>query len=338
LIYVSTKHSLKKRVLLCALVAFAFIGPSAGAQSVDLSIRFFDTQVYFPDSEIRIQLTIRNDSPDPFRFRLAEDRVFNIDFDVRTLSNRRLDASSQFINARTSNQRVFYREVTLQPGAEYGFVEDLGDYVSITEPGVYVVTATFHPELVDADGTASAVNGDGVGTAGGEIGSQRLMLSIRPQPATVEEQAQASVDSRTADILRREDIAPDEVVRRTIQARQQGEWNRFFLYLNVESLLRANPARERAYLRLSEAERREELAEFREELRAQRIDEAINAIPDSFEILQTSYTPREGEVIANLRFQEEGFTAVRQYSYFLRRDDQTWEIYDYTVTNLGTAP
>ena len=322
--YVRTKRSLKKRVLLCALVALAFIGPSASAQSVDLSIRFFDTQVYFPDSEIQVQLTIRNDTPDPFRFRLAEDRVFNIDFDVRTLSNRRLESSSEFINARTSNQRVFYREVTLQPGSEYGFIEPLSNYVSITEPGVYVLTATFHPELVDGNGP--------------ELSSERLMLSVRPQPATVQERAQAEVDAQTAQILERQDIPPDEVVRRTIRARQQEQWNRFFLYLDVESILRANPERDREYLRLSEGERREELAQFREQLRAQTIDAAINAIPNGFEILQTSYTPREGQVIANLRFQEEGFTAVRQYTYFLRRDDRAWEIYDYTVTNLGTTP
>ena len=324
LLSVRTKHSLKKRVLLCAVVAFAFIGPFANAQGVDLSIRFFDAEVYFPDSEIQIKLTLRNDSAEPYRFRLAENRVFNIEFDVRTLSNRELDASQQFINARTSNQRVFYRELSLQPGAEYGFVESLGDYVAVTEPGVYVVTATFYPELIDGNGEA--------------IASDRLMLSVRPQVQTVQETMQERIDVTTAEILEREEIPPDEVVRRTIRARQRGQWNRFFLYLDVESLLRSNPAREREFLRLSEEERREELAEFREQLRGERIDEDISAIPSSFEILQTTYTPTEGQVIANLRFQEEGFTAIRRYNYFLRRDDQTWEIYDYNVTNVGTAP
>jgi hypothetical protein len=305
-------------------VAFALIGPFANAQGVDLSIRFFDTEVYFPDSEIQVKLTIRNESPEAFRFRLAENRVFNIDFDVRTLSNRELDASQQFINARTSNQRVFYRELSLQPGAEYGFVENLGDYIEIQNPGVYVITATFYPELVD--GTTRAIRSD------------RLMLSVRPRVGTVEEVVQERIDQETAEILEREQIPPDEVVRRTIRARQQGQWNRFFLYLDVESLLRGNPAREREYVRMSEQERQEELAEFREQLRAENIDEEISAIPESFEILQTSYTQNEGQVLANLRFREEGFTSVRQYTYYLRKEDQTWEIYDYTVTNLGTAP
>ena len=324
LVSVRTKHSLKKRVLLCAVVAFALIGPFANAQGVDLSIRFFDTEVYFPDSEIQVKLTIRNESPESFRFRLAENRVFNIDFDVRTLSNRELDASQQFINARTSNQRVFYRELTLQPGAEYGFVEDLGDYIDIQDPGVYVITATFYPELVD--GSTEAIRSD------------RLMLSVRPRVATVEEVVQERIDQETSEILEREQIPPDEVVRRTIRARQQGQWNRFFLYLDVESLLRGNPAREREYVRMSEQERQEELAEFREQLRAESIDQEISAIPETFEILQTSYTQNEGQVVANLRFREEGFTAIRKYTYYLRKDDQSWEIYDYTVSNLGTAP
>ncbi|MFW5729347.1 MAG: hypothetical protein ACOCYG_06750, partial [Spirochaetota bacterium] len=179
-----TKHSLKKRVLLCAVVAFAFIGPFANAQGVDLSIRFFDAEVYFPDSEIRVKLTLRNDSAEPYRFRLAEDRVFNVEFDVRTLSNRELDASQEFINARTSNQRLFYRELSLQPGEEYGFVESLDDYIAVTEPGVYVVTATFYPELIDGNGEA--------------IASERLMLSVRPRAETAEQTMQERIDAETA--------------------------------------------------------------------------------------------------------------------------------------------
>ncbi len=324
LLSVRTKHSLKKRVLLCAVVAFAFIGPFANAQGVDLSIRFFDAEVYFPDSEIRVKLTLRNDSAEPYRFRLAEDRVFNVEFDVRTLSNRELDASQEFINARTSNQRLFYRELSLQPGEEYGFVESLDDYIAVTEPGVYVVTATFYPELIDGNGEA--------------IASERLMLSVRPRAETAEQTMQERIDAETAEILEREGIPPDEVVRRTIRARQRSQWNRFFLYLDVESLLRSNPAREREYLRLSEEERQEELDDFRAQLRSDTIDEEISAIPSTFEIQQTTYTSTEGEVIADLRFREEGFTAIRRYTYFLRRDDQAWEIYDYTVTNVGTAP
>lgn len=323
-VYVRTKHSLKKRVLLYAVVAFAFTGPFANAQGVDLSIRFFDTEVYFPDSEIEIKLTLRNDSPEPYRFRLAEDRIFNVEFDVRTLSNRTLEASQEFTNARESNQRVFFRELSLQPGSEYGFVESLGDYVDIRNPGVYVITARFYPDLV-------------AGTAAPMV-SDRLMLSVRPQTGEATEMVQQRIDQETAEILEREDIPPDEVVRRTIQARQQQQWNRFFLYMDLESLLRSDPTRERRYLRLSESERREELEEFRGQLRNDRIDEAISAIPDSFEIQRTEYTQQEGQVVASLRFREDGYTAIRRYSYYLRRDDQSWEIYDYTVTNIGTAP
>lgn len=303
---------------------FITSGAFAATEDVELTIRYFDKSIYFPNDDIIVKMMIRNDSADTYRFRLAENRIFNVDFDVRTLQNMQLEASQKFSRERASNQQVFYREVTLAPGEEYAFTENLSDYVDIPGPGMYVIHARFFPDLVTTGGADA-------------LSSDRLMLSVRPaaagdRMATTE----AAIDEETGQVLRREDLPPDDVVEYTLRARQRGQWNRFFLYLDVESLLRANPARERRYLRLSEEERRMEVEEFREELRQQTVEDTINVIPDELEIVRTSYTPTEGQVVALLRFRYDDFTEIKEYTYFLRRANDYWEIYDYTVTNVGT--
>lgn len=313
---------MKTKLLILASIVLFTASAVGFAQDVDLSIRYYDKSIYFPEDDIIVKMMIRNESPETYRFRLAENRMFNVNFDVRTLANMQLDASEEFSRERASNQQVFYREVSLAPGEEYAFTENLADYVDIPGAGMYVVQARFFPELVTGGESAA-------------LSSDRLMLSVRP-PATGMEAAEAAIDEETGEILRREDLPPDEVVDYTLSARQRGQWDRFFLYLDVESLLRANPARERRYLRLSEEERRREVAEFRRQLRQQTVEDTINVIPDEYEIVRTSYTPTEGRVVALLRFRYDAFTEIKEYTYFLRRENDYWEIYDYNVTNVGT--
>lgn len=310
-----------KLLILVSIILFA--GSTAGfTQDVDLSIRYYDKSIYFPGDDIVVKMMIRNESPDTYRFRLAENRMFNINFDVRTLANMQLDASEEFSRERASNQQVFYREVSLAPGEEYAFTENVAEYVDIPGAGMYVIRARFFPDLVTSDGSAP-------------LASDRLMLSVRPSAAGMDA-AEAALDAETGEALRRVDMPPDEVVDYMLSSRQRGRWNRFLLYLDVESLLRANPARERRYLRLSEEERQREVQEFREQLQQQTVEDTINVVPDSYEIVRTSYTPTEGRVVALLRFRYDTFTEIKEYTYFLRRESGYWEIYDYSVTNVGT--
>jgi hypothetical protein len=312
----------KTKLLILASIVLFVTSAVGFAQGVDLSIRYYDKSIYFPEDDIIVKMMIRNESPETYRFRLAENRMFNVDFDVRTLANMQVDASEEFSRERASNQQIFYREVSLAPGEEYAFTENLADYVDIPGAGMYVVQARFFPELVTTAETSV-------------LSSDRLMLSVRP-PAAGMEAAEAAIDEETGEILRREDLPPDEVVDYTLRARQRGQWDQFFLYLDVESLLRANPARERRYLRLSEEERRREIADFRRQLQQETVEDTINVIPDEYEIVRTTYTPTEGRVVALLRFRYDTFTEIKEYTYFLRRRNEYWEIYDYNVTNVGT--
>ena len=76
---------------------------------------------------------------------MADNRFFNLDFDVRTTTNLALAHARQFTTERNSDQPVFFREVSLEPGEKYGIVVDLTRYAEFTEPGLFVLQAHVLP-------------------------------------------------------------------------------------------------------------------------------------------------------------------------------------------------
>ncbi len=310
-------------VVLSLLLMIPSTAALAHEDDISVSIRFYDQEVYFPDSDILIKVTIRNDSPETYRFRLADRRVFNLEFEARTMTNRLLERAPQFSTRRTSNQQVFYREISIAPGEQFAFVENLAEYVQIPRSGMYVIDAAFYPELATGPGRRPRLE------------SNRITLSVRPGTAGTPPVDEV-LDAETTEILRRHPISPDAVVQHTIEARRQERWERFFLYIDLEALLLTDPARERRYLRLSEQDRRAELEQFREDLRRERTDEDIILTPETYEMVRTEYTPRRGTVVVDKRFRFPDYTEIKRYRYQLERDDDIWMIVDYDVENLGT--
>ena len=304
-------------VLLLIVTSFA-----AAQQPVNVSIRYEDKVIYVPDSDVFVKFTVRNDGGATYRFKLAENRMFNLDFDVRTLANTELEPAPQFTTERTSNQQLYYRDVALEPGEEFSFVENLSDYVRIEDSGVYVVRAMFYPELV---GTVMP----GVRT------TNSLSLTVRP-PMDQNAAVLAAIDDRTGEILERAALPPDAVVEYTVQGLQDGAWNRYFLYMDVEGLLLSNPNRARAFRQLSDEERRLRLERFETEVRSSLEDPQLSAIPTSIKMVRTTYDMEEATVIMDESFAFPTFTEIKRYTYFLRRRDRVWYIYDYAVTNLGS--
>ncbi|TVQ41044.1 MAG: hypothetical protein EA384_01260 [Spirochaetaceae bacterium] len=319
---------MKKRTttLLLVLVGLSLAAADARADTIDVSIRYFNQSVYFPHSDIDVKVTITNNSPQTFRFRLADNRVFNLGFDVRTLTNSALEAAEQVTTQRLSIQPVYFRQVTLEPGEELSFVENLQHYVQIPRPGMYVVTAHFYPELIQRAGVQRVPD---------RLESNRLSLSVRPSPRTLEESIQARLDHETGEILRRTALSPDQVVTYTVEALMRSQWDRFFLYLNLEEILRASPARERRFLQLSQEDQHREIEHFRRQLMQGAADEDITAIPERFDILRTTYERHTGRVVADLRFRADGFTEIRRYTYHLQKRDDIWEIVRYDVNIAG---
>lgn len=312
-----------RNTLAAVIILLAVSCPFAAASQDDsgFSIRFYDKKVYFLGDEVQVEAVIENTTAQTMRFKVADNRFFNLDFDVRTTTNLALSHARQFITERNSDQPVFFREVSLEPGEKYAIVVDLKTYASFTEPGQFVLQAAFYPELFR--GPQSAV-----------LRSNRLSLNLKPPVVTAEEKAKIEAD--TGALIARASLPPDEVVAYTIQARQKSQWEKFYLYLDLESLLRKNPDRDKAYRKSTDQAQRQMIETFKEELRRVAIDQEISLIPTSFEIQKTTYSASEGTVIAREKFRYPDYTEVKQYTYHLKKSDRFWIIEDYEVRNLGT--
>ena len=307
----------------------SFLSANTG---VEFNIRFFDRRVYYLDSDpIPIQITITNNSPEPFRFRLADDRVFSIDFNVRTTSNRTVEAANSLIRRRTQSQQVFFREITLDTGESFSFIEDLRSYVSLNQSGAYVVQAILYPELFQERQVSA---GSALGNR--PLESNFLTLSLRPRPVTGADGIAVELDVETNAVLVRERLAPDEVVNYLLTARQRSQWERFFLYLDLEAMITRDPVRARQWNAESEEGRNRMLERFRSDLMNAEIEGDLYLIPSHFTMERTVYNMHTGTVTVLQLFDMGTFTQRKRYVWYLERRNDIWVIVDYSVTNLGT--
>ncbi len=313
---------MKKIVISIIIFSILAASLSAVSQEIKISIRFYDKKIYYPDSPIYIKTEIKNESSETFRFKAADLRVFNFEFTAKTLTNLDLPLSDKFIIDRNSDQPVFFREISLEPGEEYAFIDELSQYVNVDKAGVFILQSKFFPELYNPSRENQRLD------------SNVLSLSVRPVPGTSE--IQTRIDEETGIILRKSPLPPDEVVAYTISARQKSQWEKFFLYLDLESLMLRNPDRKRQYIRLSDEDRHKMIAQYKHDLKQNTTDTSILLIPVEFEILKTQYTMNEGTVKVIERFQYPTYTEIKEYTYYLRRDDRIWVIYSYEVQNKGT--
>ena len=329
--------------ILLLLVSMMILVPLGAAEGqtktgVDFNIRFFDRRIYYVEGDpIYIQLTVTNNSPLTYRFKLADERAFSLDFDARTTSNRSLEPSDILIRKRTQSRQIFFREIAVEAGESFSFVEDLRHYININQPGSLVISARLYPELRSETARTAAVNGNSAPAPSGVLESKRLSLSVRPAVVTGPDGIPLEMDIATNAQLVRERFAPDQVVEYTITARQKSQWEKFFLYLDLESMMLAHDsALQRKWLTESEEGRRRMIEQYRQELRNTVTDGTISVIPSSFDIERTQYNSFEGSVSVLQRFKSAYFTEVKRYTYILRQKDNIWNIVDYSVVNLGT--
>jgi hypothetical protein len=312
-------------VIISIFILFAQTVVAQENQDVQVSIKLYNKTLYYPgeslDNPIYVHITVANKGSETLRFKLADDRMFSIDFSAFNSKNKKLPYTEEIIKKRTTDRIVYFREIALETGEEYSFVENLKDYVQITEPAIYYFELDFFPELYK-----SKFN---------KIESNRLRIDVKPSPAA-SGVTKVPVSNEIISVLKPESISPDKVVEQTIVARQKNLWNQFFLYMDIEKMLTRDQARKRKYTTLSDMDRNRMIQDYKLDLMQSRIDNAIVAIPESFYIEKTVYTQTEGSVSVIQWFKYDTFKEKKRYVYSVQKRDEIWHICDYTVENLGT--
>jgi len=321
------KGCIMKKYQILAAIFLSILSLShihAAQGQVEFNIRFSDRRIYYVDSSpIYVQITITNNSPSPYRFKLADDRAFSIDFDIRSMSNRRLPDSDMLVRKRTQMNHIFFREISIESMESFSFVEDLRDYVRFDQSGSFRLRAIVYPELI----RAASIE---------EMESNYLNLTLRPPAIPGPDGIPLEMDIDTGAVLTRQPLSPDQVITYMITARQQSQWERYLLYIDLEAMLLQDAARRRQFLAENEEGRRRMIANFRLSLQTSVYDGDILVIPTSFEIMRTEYNSTEGTVIVLQRFRFPAFTDVRRYTYYLEKRDNIWVVVNYAVQGLGT--
>lgn len=294
----------------------------------DISIRFYDRRVYYPgDSSgepIFVQVSITNNNPDTLHFKLADDRSFSMDFHILNTRNRELKHTEQWLVKRNTNRQIYFREISLEPGEIYSFTENIKEYVDISDPGIFLLTASFFPELKRSSDNSEP-----------HINSNRLSLEIKPAPAAAALRT-LPVSPATGEILQAKPIPPDQVITYILTARQKSLWEQFFLYMDLEKMISRDPSRNKRFKLESEAGRINMVEVYKHELSQERVDKDIAVIPVDFKIEHTGYTDTLAEVKVIEWFEYRNFKEKKRFTYFLTSRDGVWTVYDYIVENLGT--
>jgi len=312
-------------LILLVLTGLSNIYAVESPGTVDFSIRFYDRRVYYAQTDpIFVQITITNNSPSPYRFKLADDRAFSVDFDIRTMTNRPLQMADSLIRKRTVNNQVFFREVAIESGESFSFVENICDYISFGQTGSFRVKARIYPELFKSSGAQA-------------IESNYLSLTLRPALIKGPDGIPIEMDVATGAVLVKQRIPPDEVVAYMITARQTSQWEKFFLYLDLEAMLKNDPVQSRKFNFENEEGRRRMVNTYKQNLQSAVVDGDIVVIPTSFDILKTQYNNDEGTVVVLQRYRFPNYTELREYTYYLEKEDNLWSIVNYSVQKMGTT-
>ena len=310
-------------IFLLFITAYAAFSVS---DDITCKIRYYNKKIYYTGDNVTLRVEIFNNSSENFTFQVAEPRHYNIKVTLKDLSGRELEDQYKYSREVNSVQHVYYRNMTIQPGEFFAFKLFLNDLVDINDAGLYFVQLDFYP---------------GFGFSKQPVKSNILDLSIRPDIGVSD--YQRVIDNKTGEILRREKKGPDEVVNYMLNALQKSEYEKYFLYLDLEKLLLKSESKRERYNRMSEAERVSMVNEYKSYLldlmqtdyRTAKSEDIIY-VPVTYTINKTWYTQDHGEVLVTEKFRYEDLTEIKDYTYKLTKIDDIWMITDYIVINKGT--
>ena len=178
--------------------------------------------------------------------------------------------------------------------------------------------------------------GSTLAAAGRPFESNRLSLSLRPRSIIGPDGIPLELDVETNAVLVREKLSPDEVVDYMLTARQKSQWEKFFLYLDLEAMLSRDAYRKRQWNAESEEGRQRMLVRYRQDLQNSTTDGDISLIPMNFTVERTIYGAQSGTVTVLEFFKVGNYTEKKRFTWYLEKKEDIWTIVDYMVTNLGT--
>ncbi|MEE1290985.1 MAG: hypothetical protein UHW86_08125 [Spirochaetota bacterium] len=310
---------MKKTIL---FTLFALLTISVYSQPVSVNIEFTNPKIFKANEDIYIDVKLSNKETTPYSSLMAQDKRYSFDFELISLQNKQQQHSADYSNFFNRVQPVFHSVVRLEENEGYTYRVLLNDYFDMNITGQYILKCIYYPEMKlsnSPDNTA--------------VKSNSITLNIRPADSD-EQFIQEYIVAEKEKSLIMEKKSPDEVVDYMLNARINGEWEKFFLYIDLDKMICADITFGKRYKKADSDMQQEILKEYKEYLKKDKINE-ISYLPCKFEIIKTEYTAGSGKVDAFVMFKEHDYVDKKYYTYFLKKQDDKWKITNYTVSNTS---
>lgn len=306
---------------------------------VNFSIRFQNKTVYNKDSIVTLKASIENNTPYDYIFELADDPFFNVDINVSNMVNVAMPVTDAFLYRRQNkmNDPVLSRLISLKSGEVHSFEIILNEYVDLPENGSYVVNAEFRPKSSYGKDEINLAKGTGGLVSFNTIKSPSLILTITNRVNNKEAAERELEDFAKNEILARENLFPNQVVEYILDALQTKQWNKYFLYLDLEQLFLLSGDKAKKYKYADVNTRAKMMQDFKDNLSNMNSDDEISVVPIEYDIIKTSYTDDRAEVVTREVFRKRQYDEVKEFHFYLRKNTETnvWLVYDYYVLHLG---
>lgn len=310
---------MKKTIL---FTLFALLTISAYSQPISVNIEFTHPKIFKMNEDIYIDVKLSNKEETPYSSLIAQDKRYSFDFELTSLQNKQQKHSAEYSNFFNRVQPVFHSVVRLEENEGYTYRILLNDYFDMNITGQYILKCVYYPEMKLSNSVNNTV-----------VKSNSITLNILPTNSDeyfIQEQIAAEQEKS----LVMEKKAPDEVVDYMLKARINGEWEKFFLYIDLDKMISADITFGKRYKKADSDKQQEILREYKEYLKKDKINE-ISYLPCQFEIIKTEYTAGSGKVDAFVMFKEHDYIDKKYYTYFLKKQDDKWKITNYTVSNTS---
>ena len=285
-----------------------------------IKIEQANPKVYYQNDELYINIKVLNTNKDEKSLLIANDKKFSFDFQMVTMQNKSLEHSKEYITSFHKVQPVFNSNLRLAPDEGYVFEARLNDYFNLDTPGQYYIKCNFYPELKMNNSETNVII------------SNLLSINIRPgniadnkiiEQTSLEEEKKLYLTKRS----------PDDVVDFMLNARMNGEWDKFYLYLDLNKLILTNNNFKDKFLKADTERQRDMIAQYKEYLKKNTIDE-ISFLPNKFKIVKTEYSEGKGKVEAIITFKYLDYEESKYYTYYLNKKNDIWLVTSYEVMNL----
>ncbi|UCB44677.1 MAG: hypothetical protein JSV25_10710 [Spirochaetota bacterium] len=289
---------------------------------VDVTIKFYNKQIYYMNSPIVIEFQIVNQTVNPFLFISSYKKLYTFDFEIFTKTNRKVDHSKDWIINKRQYEAVLSDEITLKENEIYGVRIDINDWFDFNEPGEYIVRGVFYPNLITNPER--------------KIFSENELL-IRLHPPYTED-VREKERAEELKKVKAESFPPYEVVDLALQALMDKDYEIYFLYINFDKFILQFANAKDKYMDAHDIDKPLVIEEFKQYLEGKNQLEAIpysDTIPADYEIEETNIKKRDAQVKVLETFKYINLIEKKRYTYHLHLYGDKWFIESYDVVNIA---